>query len=158
MTPPAPAWVLPATRTAAALSLVASLLHAALVDAHLDEWWGYGLFFIGASIGQGLLGLVLFAVPARPSWPAADWRRWRLGLYGVGIAGNLAVLVLYAITRTVGIPLFGPEAGDVEAVGPLDLPTKATEFLTVVLLGALHRQAKLDGAEAPSPRIAPDGT
>lgn len=125
-------------RVAATLSIAASALHAGLVDDHLDEWWGYGLFFIVASLAQGVYGLVLFALPARPSWEATAWRRWRRGLYKAGVAGNLAVLALYIVTRTSGIPLFGPEAGEVEPVGVLDLVTKGIELLLVACLLALH--------------------
>lgn len=136
-------------RLAAVLSLAASALHAGLVDEHLDEWWGYGLFFIAASVGQGLYGLILFALPSRPSWEARDWRRWRRTLYAVGVAGNLAVLALYVVTRTSGIPLFGPAAGAVEEVGTIDLVTKGIEALLVGCLLALHGLVQ---REAPAPR------
>ena len=124
-------------RLAATLSLLAASLHAALVEAHLEEWWGYGLFFVVASVAQGGYGLLLFALPARPRWEPGAWRSWRRRLYAAGIVGNLAVIGLYAVTRTVGIPWFGPAAGEVEAVGSLDLPTKAAEALTVACLALL---------------------
>src|SRR5687767_9272314 len=126
-------------RVAATLSLLAAAVHAAVVEDHLAEWWGYGAFFIAASLAQGLYGLVLFALPARPAWPASDWLAWRRRLYLAGIAGNLAVIALYAVTRTVGIPLLGPEAGTVEAVGALDAASKAFEAGLVACLLVLLR-------------------
>ena len=47
---------------------------------------------------------------------------------------NTAIIALYALTRTVGIPLLGPEAGTVEAVAPIDLLSKALELLLVLVL------------------------
>ena len=138
-------------RVCGVLSLAAAALHAGLVDQHLDEWWGYGLFFILASIGQGLYGLILLALPVRPAWDPESWRRWRVRLYATGIAGNGAVLVLYTVTRTVGIPLFGPEAGEVEAVDALGLTTKAVELLTVLGLAWLMQRARAEGSAVPAP-------
>jgi hypothetical protein len=135
-------------RLAAALSLAAAALHAALVQQHLQEWWGYGLFFVVASVAQGGYGLLLFALPARPRWDAAQWRAWRRGLYAAGMVGNLAVIGLYVVTRTVGIPWFGPAAGEVEAIGDLDLATKGAELLTVACLALLTYRV---GREAAAP-------
>jgi hypothetical protein len=33
-------------RTAAALSLMAAAIHLWAVPDHLEEWWGYGAFFL----------------------------------------------------------------------------------------------------------------
>lgn len=139
-------------RLAATLSLAASALHAAVVDEHLDEWWGYGLFFILASLGQGLYGLILFALPARPSWDAQAWRRWQRALYTVGIAGNLAVLALYVVTRTSGIPWFGPEAGVVEEVGRIDLVTKSLETALVACLLVLQSGVRATATRGGLPK------
>jgi hypothetical protein len=58
-----------------------------------------------------------------------------------GVAGNLAIVALYLLTRTVGIPLFGPEAGRVEAVGFADVCATASEVGIGVALGvALLRE------------------
>lgn len=136
-----------------ALSLAAAALHAGLVEDHLDEWWGYGLFFITASLGQGLYGLVLLALPRAPAWDPAQWRAWRLRLFAVGIAGNVAVIVLYTVTRSTGIPLFGPAAGETEPVEALGLATKAIEMLTVLGLLVLVHRLRRQGT-APGPIVA----
>ena len=70
----------------AALSLFAGLIHLWVMPEHLEEWWGYGTFFLVAAMAQGLYGLALL----RWSWQP---------LLLLGIGGNLAVIVLYDITR-----------------------------------------------------------
>ena len=54
----------------------------------------------------------------------------------LGIGGNLAIVVLYLLTRTVGIPFFGPEAGEVEGFGFVDVCATASEVGIAVALGA----------------------
>jgi hypothetical protein len=53
-----------------------------------------------------------------------------------GIAGNLAIVALYVLTRTAGIPLLGPEAGEVEGIGFLDVCATASEAGIALALGA----------------------
>jgi len=108
---------------AAALSLLAALIHLWVVPEHFEEWWGYGAFFLVAAAAQ-----VLYA-PLVLLWPI------RIVLL-LGIAGNLAIVVLYLLTRTVGIPLFGPGAGEVEGVGFIDLCATTSEVGIAVALGA----------------------
>ena len=69
-----------------------------MTPEHFEEWWGYGAFFVVAAAAQ------ILYVPIVLLWPT------QIVLLG-GIAGNLAIVMLYLLTRTVGIPLFGPEAG-----------------------------------------------
>jgi hypothetical protein len=112
---------------AAALSLFAALIHLWVMPEHFEEWWGYGTFFLAAAMAQGLYGLALL----RWSWQP---------LLLLGIGGNLVLIVLYGITRTVGISFFGPHAGEVEAVGVADLFATTSELaLVVALLGVLLR-------------------
>jgi hypothetical protein len=53
-----------------------------------------------------------------------------------GITGNLAIVALYLLTRTVGIPWFGPEAGKVEGVSLADVCATTSEIGISVALGA----------------------
>ncbi len=138
-------------RVAAALSLLAAAVHAGLIGQHLQEWWGYGAFFVLASIAQGAYGLVLLALPARPNWEAQAWRAWRQRLYLAGALGNLAIIGLYLITRTAGIPFAGPAQGQVEPVGALDFATKVTEALLVASLLLLRWRTTQEGAETRPP-------
>lgn len=130
-------------RTCGFLFLAAAALHAGLIEDHLQEWWGYGTFFIVASLAQGVYGLVLLALPVSPtSWPTGEWRLWRVRLFTVGIVGNALVILLYTVTRTTGIPLFGPAAGEIEPIETLGLATKAIELLAVGGLLILVRRLR----------------
>ena len=108
---------------AAALSLVAALIHLWVTPEHFKEWWGYGAFFLVATLTH-----VLYA-PLVLVWPTR-----MVLLFGIG--GNLAIVVLYLLTRTVGIPLFGPGAGEAEGVGFVDLCATASEVGIAAALGA----------------------
>jgi hypothetical protein len=114
---------------AAALSLLAGLIHLWVTPEHFEQWWGYGAFFVVAAAAQILYVPIVLLLPTR------------IVLLG-GMAGNLAIVVLYLLTRTVGIPLFGPEAGEVEGFGFLDVCATASELGIAVALGtALLRNA-----------------
>jgi hypothetical protein len=107
---------------AAALSLLAALIHLWVVPEHLEEWWGYGAFFLVCAGAQGLFAFALLRRPDRPLL--------------LGVAGNLSIVILWFVTRTTGVPL-GPHAGDAEVVGALDLACALAEAAVVVGLGAL---------------------
>jgi FtsP/CotA-like multicopper oxidase with cupredoxin domain len=110
---------------AAALSLIAALTHAWAMLEHFEEWWGYGTFFLIAATAQACYGLVLLRWSGR-------------SLLLLGVVGNLSIVSLWAVTRTTGIPFLGPHAGEVEAVGAVDLLATAAEMaLVTVLLTAL---------------------
>lgn len=118
----------PATTLYAAvtLSLVAALVHFLAMPEHFEEWWGYGTFFLVSTVAQASYGAVLL-------------RRPRRSFFMLGIAGNLAIVTLWLVTRTLGIPFFGPHAGEVEGVGPLDLSATAAEVALVAALITLRR-------------------
>lgn len=109
---------------AAGFSLLAALSHLWAMPEHMREWWGYGAFFLASAVAQGAYGTML------TRWP-------RRSLFLVGIGGNVSILALYLLTRTVGIPFFGPHAGEVEGFGFLDLCAAASELGVVLVLGAL---------------------
>lgn len=111
---------------ASALSLVAALIHLWVMPEHFGEWWGYGLFFLIAAVAQALFAAILVKAPTET-------------VFRIGIVGNLAIIVLWIVTRTVGVPVFGPDAGQVEEIGQLDLISKLAEVFLVVLLGVLLR-------------------
>ena len=111
-------------RVVAALSLLAAAIHLWVMPEHLEEWWGYGAFFLVLAVAQGMYGLSLLRWPSRP-------------FLLLGVAGNLAVAILWLVTRTTGIPLLGPHAGEVEGVGVLDLACTLAEVGIVAGLGAL---------------------
>jgi hypothetical protein len=95
--------------------LAAAGVHAAVGPAHFSEGLPVGLFFAGCT------GLQL-------AWCVAVSRRPTGQLLQVAIVGNLAVLALWATTRTVGLPgvLTAPEP-----VGAWDLACGGWELVTV---------------------------
>ena len=111
-------------RVVAALSLLAAAIHLWVMREHLEEWWGYGAFFLVLAVAQGMYGIGLLRWPPRP-------------FLLLGVAGNLAVAILWLVTRTTGIPLLGPHAGEVEGVGVLDLACTLAEVGIVTGLGVL---------------------
>lgn len=123
-TEPSPRGVSAAVHTAAALSLAAALIHLWAAPGFFEVWWGYGAFFLAAASAQGLFAVALLR------WPGPM-------VCSTGVFGNLAVVALYVVTRTAGIP-FGPEAprGAVDA-GLLDMTATAVELATVVFLLSL---------------------
>ena len=123
----------PLLYAAAALSLLAGLIHSWVTPEHFAEWWGYGAFFLAVAVVQAAYAVAILRWPSRR-------------LYALGIVGNLAVVGLWVITRTVGIPFFGPDAGEVEAVGPIDALSTPLEALLVIVLGLLLWRAS--GARA----------
>ena len=89
---------------------------------------GYGAFFFLASVGQFSYAAVLAVNPPN-----------RIILW-TGIAGNALIILIWAITRTVGIPFFGPMAGMVEPVGVPDLISKLVESAVIIHLVVLLNQ------------------
>ena len=115
---------------AAGFSAVAGIIHAYFMPEHFEAWIGYGVFFLVATVGQVLLALVLLAdLPPR-----------RVVLWA-GILGNAAIIALWVITRTLGVPM-GPMVGEIEAVGVLDLTSKIAELAVIVCLAVLLRETR----------------
>ena len=114
----------------AALSLGAAWVHLAYVAPHMRSWWAYGAFFLATGVGQAAFAPLILR------WP----RPW---LAILGIAGNVAIVAMYVVSRTDGPPL-GPHAGVPERVGTIDLATTAAEVvlvgLLVTVLGATARR------------------
>jgi hypothetical protein len=123
----------PILYAAAALSLVAALIHLWVMPEHFEEWWGYGAFFLFSTVAQALY------VPLLLRWPNRT-------VLLLGIGGNLAIASLYLLTRTVGIPFFGPHAGALEGVNFTDLCATTSELGIIVALGVvLLRDLSSDG-------------
>jgi hypothetical protein len=110
-------------------SLLAAAVHGLVINEHVDEAALYGAFFIVVTIAQVLYAI---AVMVRPS-------RWLLWL---GVAANAGIVVLWIVTRTAGIPL-GPESGEVEPVGLLDILAAVAELGVVLGAIAALRQAAI---------------
>jgi hypothetical protein len=105
----------------AALSLGAAALHFRYSPSHLDEYWLYGVFFVVLAALQLLWAVGVVATP---------WR-W---LLVAGVATNAAVIVVWALSRTVGVWV-GPNATVSEAATYPDIVSTALE--AVIVLGCL---------------------
>ena len=108
------------TYSVASASTGAAAIHYAVVSEHLEEWWGFGLFFVASAVAQLVWAMVIVA------------SRSRL-LIWFGVIGNAAIVVLWIVTRTVGT-LVGPEPATPEPIGLADSVATAFE-LTIVVAG-----------------------
>jgi hypothetical protein len=105
----------------ALLSAGAAVIHFVVIPGHWDVYWGQGFFFVVVAIAQLLWALWVLVAPSRL-------------IYLAGAAGNAAIVAMWIITRTAGIPA-GPGAGEPEAVEFAD--TLATIFEVILVVGAL---------------------
>ena len=107
----------------ASLSAAAAAIHFAVVFEHFRDYLLYGVFFLVLAWAQLI-------------WPAVLlWRPSRLWLW-LGLAGNAAVLAVYVLSRTAGLP-FGPDLHHPEPVGALDVVSCVLEFALVTGCAAL---------------------
>ena len=89
-------------------------------------WFGYGLFFLVAALAQLLYPVVLLR------------RSSSRAVLIAGIVGNALIVGVWAVTHTWGIPV-GPAAGEVEAMGIVDMSSKLAELSLIgCLLLWLH--------------------
>lgn len=122
--------------TLVALSAGAGTIHLSVAAGHLHEYVLFGAFFIALGIAQlGWAALIALLGPSRRLLIPAT--------------ANAAVVVLWAVSRTVGLPL-GPSPGVPEAVGFPDVTASLFEGVLVgcVLLSIWLPQRK------PHPKVA----
>lgn len=109
----------PSIQILAGSLFVTGVLHLSVVREHFAEYALFGWFFLGLAAVQ-------------LSSAALLWRRPTRRLMTAALVGNAAVVLLWAQTRFVALPL-GPEAGSTESVGLLDAATTGLELVAVVL-------------------------
>jgi hypothetical protein len=107
----------------ALLSVGAGYVHFAYAESHFEDWWAYGAFFVAAGNLQAIFAALLV-------WRPRAW------LPLAGIAGNLAIVAVYVISRTNGVPL-GPHARVVEDAGAVDWATTAAQVAIIAALIAM---------------------
>ena len=117
-------------------SSAAALAHVVAAPGHFIWWPAAGMFFVVLGVAQLLCAVLLFRGVHQP--------RFVLGC----IWGTVGVVLLYVVSRTVGLPTTPPVpfhggrwvAGrsivpdGAKHVGPLDVFTLVAELLLVVLL------------------------
>lgn len=124
---------------AAFASGVAAAIHAAAIGPHLEESRMFAAAFAAMAFAQGgWMGLVL----VRPSHRG----------YQAGAGLNGAVVFIWLLSRTVGLP-FGPHPGVAEPVGAMDATATLAELLVVV--GALVLVSRVDpySSRLPGPAV-----
>jgi FtsP/CotA-like multicopper oxidase with cupredoxin domain len=99
------------------------VIHLAVVREHLDEYLLFGLFFIGVGLGQIMAGPLLLLRPSR-----------RVAM-GVALS-SLALVALWLVSRTVGLPL-GPEPWQPEEIGLSDITCVVLEGVAGAVATAL---------------------
>ncbi len=105
---------------AAITALGAGLIHIGVVKEHLSEGWFVAGFFIVVGLIQlTAAGLLLRPRPALWLW--------------LGILGSAAVIGIWIVSRTVGLPLIG-EATLPEPVGSADSAASLMEATTILAL------------------------
>ena len=115
-------WLIRATVIAVSLGMI----HILATPLYFDQWLGYGVFFIAVAVLQ-----VMYSMALAVGQPNRT-------LLWVGIAGNAAVIVMWLLTRTYGIP-FGPMAGEVLPIGLLDTAAQTLAAIQIVHLAVLLR-------------------
>jgi hypothetical protein len=116
----------------AGVSWAAAFVHAAVTTTHFDEYWLFGLFFVVVAALQFAWG----------AWVYQDPQPERLWL---GAVGNLLVVLVWTLSRTVGLP-FGPGAWQPEAVGFVDMMATLDELgIAVMALSLLARPSFFEG-------------
>ena len=111
--------------SAALLTAAAAAIHFAVIPEHFDEDWAFGVFFAASAWAQVLWALLVVRSDAHRSLVA-------------GIAGNLTIAIVWAASRTTGVP-FGPDPGSREAVDLIDLLATTLEILAVGAVATLLR-------------------
>jgi hypothetical protein len=108
----------------AGASMSAALIHFAVIEQHLAEYWLYGWFFVAVAIAQLAWALAAVIHPTRL-------------LLLTGAVGNALVAVVWAVTRAYG-SLIGPEATERASVGFGDVASTLLEVAIVAgCLGVL---------------------
>lgn len=95
-------------RLVAGLAVAAGVIHSVALVQHFGESVLYGAFFAIVAACQLAWGAWVYRRPDKPRTLAA------------AAIANLAIAAIWALSRTTGLPL-GPEAGQPEAPGVLDL-------------------------------------
>jgi len=134
---------------AAGLSIFALFAHAIDTPDHLTEWWGYGTIFIILGAFQFFYGIALFLQPWRYD-EDGNWRddagRSGRPYYIIGIFLAAAVIVVYIITRTSGMPFLGPEAA-AESVTALSLVPPLVDIPLIYCLTILLLRSRMGSSE-----------
>lgn len=114
--------------SAGAMSMGAAVVHFAVMFSHFDEYWLFGVFF-------------LIVAWCQLAWAPIVVRIRSKAVLLAGVVGNLAVIAVYVFSRTTGLPI-GPEPGETEPVGGIDVVATILESGVVIIALALMVRAR----------------
>jgi hypothetical protein len=125
--------------TAAVAIAIAGILH--LIDLGIDtdhlENMSITVFFIVAGAAQ------IF-------WVIPTVRHWGNSWYFIGIAGNVALIAIWMVSRTPGNPI--TEGGEAEAIGAIDIVVEIAQAAYIGLVTAAiviqKQMVRIDHKEA----------
>ena len=120
---------------AAMVVFASSFIHSVVIADHFEEYWLEGVFFAVVTCLQAVWTVLIYGDPLN--------RR----LLVAGLVGNAALVVMFMITRTVGLP-FGPEPWDPEPPDAASVLATLDELTAVLLLAVVL--AALGGRRRPS--------
>jgi hypothetical protein len=126
-----------ASASLVALSAAAGTIHLTVASDHFAEYFLFGLFFVVVGVAQ--LAWAAVAAIAGPVKP--------LLLLSLG---NALIVVLWAGSRTTGVPL-GPHPGVPEPVGYADVVTTVFELALVSVAVALLLRPRLSESRRDAP-------
>jgi hypothetical protein len=109
---------------AALLVFASSFIHSVVIAVHFEEFWLFGALFAATTVLQAAWTVLVYGDPLN--------RRLLLA----GAVGNAALVVVWTVSRTVGLPI-GPRPWQPEAVGVVDVLSTLDEIAAVVLLAAV---------------------
>jgi hypothetical protein len=98
--------------------VIAAAIHGAVIREHFQEDLVYGLFFLLVTAVQLGLAAVIFRRPSQ-----------RIVRYVAAMSA--AIVVLYLVSRTTGLPV-GPAPWRPEPLGALDIAATGAELVTLV--------------------------
>jgi hypothetical protein len=110
---------IPMRVTLAAASIAAGVIHFLVTPDHFEEFALFGAFFLALGAFQVL-------------WAGAVLAKPNTIVLLAGVLVSVAVIAIWIVSRTAGLPI-GPEAGEPEAVGFLDILSTVLEALVVVV-------------------------
>lgn len=131
------AWPIPAVYAALAVtSLATAGIHFAVMGEHFREHVAFGVFFSLVAWFQALWAIGVVAAPTRP-------------MLAIGLVVNAAVVVIWIVSRTAGLPI-GPEPGTAEPAAFLDVLSSVLEVGIVVVTATLLVRGRPTGSRGGS--------
>lgn len=122
--PTGEAWPVPTVYSAlAVLSLATAGIHFAVMADHFAEYALFGVFFSLVAWFQALWALGIVMAPTQP-------------LLLTGAIANAVVVIVWLISRTVGLPI-GPDRGIAESAAFLDVLSTVLEIVIVAVAAGL---------------------